>query len=384
MHKKLTWQPLAAAASLTLGGAMLGPGCKEIQQAQQDLCCSDFVPGKDLSAVNWGLEGQAEANYGALMQAIADFTAASVGMVTDVANACQSIAVDLGESPTAVTETDAGLRAQQWCSLAKARIGELTIAVSFQPPSCNVNVNVQASCEASCNIDASCELTPAQIVARCEPGQLTGKCTAQCQGTCEGSANLAVACEGTCQGACEGTCEGTCDKETLGGDCKGKCAGKCVGECRGSCVYDATATVTCDGDCTGGCSVDYQAPKCKVDLTPPSAECNIDANCAASCQASASAKAECVPPTVLVTGDTDLAMATLKKNLPAILTVAEARAQLLIDQADAVAQAAAAADYSSVKAVACLIPAGAAIQTAVENLAVSLDASVLVVGALGT
>lgn len=371
---------LAALAALGIGGIAAAPGCSELQKAQSELCCSEFVPGNDLSSVNWGLSGNAELNYGALMQAIADFSATATSTVTDVSNACQAIAVDLGVDPGAVTATNPGERAKQWCSQAVTAIGSTDVSISFQPPSCTVNASVQASCEGKCSASAECEITPAEIIARCEPGKLAGKCEGSCTGSCTGSANLAVNCEGTCSGTCTGTCDGTCSKTTPGGtECNGECDGTCTGECRGSCELAANANVQCNGECSGSCDVEFTAPKCEGSLSPPKAECQVNAECNASCSASASAKAECKEPSVAITSSNPNLVATLEANLPKLLVVAEAKGNLLLGQAEAVLNAAGNASFDSTKSIACLIPAGAAIESAVGNIEASLSASVSVV-----
>lgn len=388
MNTKTKWR--VALMPVVLAGLAIVPlqGCDQVTEAQQSLCCSEFTPGADLAAVDWKLEGQAGLNFGAFMQATSDFTGAATAMVSDVANACQAIAVDLGAAPGDVTATKPDERAKAWCQIAvdKIKAVNVTVSVNFQPPSCTVNASVQANCEGKCSANVACEITPAQIVARCDPGKLSGRCTAQCTGSCEGSANLAVACEGTCGGTCEGQCMGTCAVQDAMGNCKGACDGKCTGECRGSCQVDANAMVQCNADCTGGCSVEYEAPKCKAKLSPPSAECQADVDCNASCEASASVKAECREPSLEIVTSTnaDELVATLKANLPKLLTVAKARGKLLVDNAQVVVQASGSIEVGgSVKATACLIPAAAAIVQAASNAEASLTASVSVVGSLG-
>lgn len=378
-----------AAAPVLLAGIVVIPafGCEDIQNAQSSLCCSEFTPGADLAAVEWGLDGQAELNYGAFMQAVSDFTGAAGGMISDVTNSCRAIAVDLGAAEGEVTETQPDARARAWCDLAIARIGDAgaNLSIRFQPPSCTVDVSAQANCEARCSANVECKLTPAEIIARCDPGKLSGRCTAQCEGSCEGSANLAVNCEGTCEGTCEGDCTGQCSATGQGGECRGACDGTCKGQCRGSCAIDAKANVTCNADCTGGCSVEYEAPKCTAQLSPPSAECQGSAECNGSCDASASARAQCKEPSIEISGqgDVDRLVSTLRLNLPRLLLVAQARGQLLLENAQAVVELGGNLGGSvggSVKAGACLIPAGTAIEQAAQNITASLDASVKVMG----
>jgi modification target Cys-rich repeat protein len=384
--------PLALAAL-----ALPAAGCDEagIPNPTEDLCCTDFEVGADLSAADWGIEGSANATFSAFMQATADFAGVTTAVVNDVASACQAMALDMGASEADVTATDAAGRAEAWCQLAVTQINTVvkaqgSVTIKAQPPSCELSVSAQASCEASCTANVMCEAQLGDIKARCDAGQLSGSCTAECSGTCEGSANLAVACEGTCSGTCEGQCQGTCATQGAGGECAGSCDGTCTGKCRGSCAVEANANVQCEGSCTGGCSVELQAPRCKAELTPPSAECSGEAECSGSCKASASAKAECRPGSVEVvaTGMVDARhIASLKLNLPKILMIAQARGELLFQNASALVTLSGdlvvRAPDLSVKAGLCAIPAAAALATAADNLQASVSASASITGALG-
>ncbi|WP_441291380.1 hypothetical protein ACSRUE_13735 [Sorangium sp. KYC3313] len=382
MNIRVTWR--IAAFPLALAGLSVIPamGCDKVSELQNDVCCRDFTPGADLATVEWGLEGEAELNYGAFMQSVSDFTGAAGAIVADVTSACQAIALDLGADVATITATKPNERAEQWCELAVDALGDATagLSITFQPPSCTVDASVQANCEARCSANVECQLTPAEVVARCDPGQLSGRCEGKCTGSCEGSANLAVHCEGTCQGTCEGTCDGECSATTAGGDCRGECQGTCTGECRGSCAFAAEAEVQCNADCSGSCDVQFKAPKCKAELKPPSAECQGSAECSGSCEASASAKASCREPAVNIEGgaDVEAAIATLKANLPRLLVVAHARGELLLASAQAVVEAGGhleGAATGSVKAGACLIPATNAITQAVENIQAGIAGS---------
>lgn len=395
MKSNVKWRLLAVPAALMMLG-IPAVGCDQLAGATDTLCCKDFKVGADLSAVDWDITGDGKATFGAFMQATADFAGTATASVTEVGSACQAIAVDLGADPNGVKETDNAKRTTAWCNLAVGQInaqfaGKLVVVA--QPPSCSFNASVQANCEAKCTATASCEAELGDIKARCTPAELSGKCKAECTGTCEGSANLAVGCTGVCDGTCEGKCMGACSKTGMGGDCRGACDGTCTGECRGSCKIDSGAKVTCQGDCTGGCSVDVVAPKCKAELTPPSAMCSGKAECSGSCKASASAKAECTAPSIEVqfmgaaTVDTDLAVASLKLNLPKILVAFEGRGKILLENAkslvDVTGSFAGNAKDLSVKAGLCAIPAGEALVTAATNLQVTVTASSSVLSAVG-
>lgn len=358
------------------------------------LCCTDFKVGVDLTGADWEVEGSASATFSSFMQASADFAGVTTAVVNDVGSACQAMAIDMGAEESEVTETDAAGRAEHWCQLAVAQINAVvkangTISIVAQPPSCQFNANLQASCEGKCSANVDCQAELGNIEARCDPGKLSGKCDAECTGSCEGSANLAVSCEGTCEGTCQGTCEGNCSVEGPGGQCKGACDGKCDGECRGSCKVEAGANVACEGNCTGGCSVELRAPRCTVELTPPSAECQGDASCSGSCQASASASAECTPGSIEIdfTGNISAtAIASLKLNLPKLLLIVDARGAALLANAEALISVSAdlvvEAPDLSVKAGLCVLPAIDALVAAGENLDVSVSAGASVLGTL--
>lgn len=381
---RLAIVPAALAMFLALTG---GQGCETLEsakEAQEDLCCTDFVVGADLSNVNWKVEGATALQYSAFMQASGDFAATASLIVEDVARACKNIATDLGESPIAVTQTAPDARAQAWCTLAVAKMklrNSASVKVVAEAPKCTVEASAQASCEGKCSAKAECQVTPGQLEARCDPAQISGKCSAQCKGTCEGSATVAV----TCAGSCDGTCEGKCD----GQDGTATCAGKCEGKCKGSCKAEVGAEVKCEADCSGGCSVAYTAPKCKAELTPPSAECNADADCNASCKASASAKAECKPGRITIDGQADGELvATLQANLPIFIEIAQVRGQVLLSNLQALGQiggriSAKGSGDLGVKGVACIVPAAQAAALALKNVQTSLDASVSIQGSLG-
>lgn len=394
MKSNMKWRLLGAPLALMILGIPV-VGCDQVAGATDTLCCKDFKVGADLSAVDWEITGDSAATFGAFMQATSDFAGTATAAVADVGAACQAIAIDLGADAKGVKATDQAERTSAWCKLAVTQINAVLggkVTVVAQPPSCSFNANVQANCEAKCTVDASCEAELGDISVRCDPAEISGKCRTECTGTCEGSANLAVACEGTCEGTCEGKCMGNCSNTVQGGECRGSCDNVCKGECRGSCKVASGAKVTCTGDCTGGCSVAVTAPKCKGQLKPPSAKCQGSAECSGSCRASASAKAECTEPSVEVqfTGnasvDTDLAIASLRLNLPKIVTAAKGRVALLAADAQELVMTTSSfatnAKDLSVKAGLCAIPAGEALTQAGKNLKATVDASVSVLGAV--
>lgn len=382
------------------GATVSGAGCsaaEDLKKTQEALCCKDFEVGADLSNIDWEVDGDGSAKYSAFMVAAADFAAAAQAVVVDVSGACQSLAIDLGAKENEVQETAPDLRATAWCNLAVAKIesqikAKGSITVKAQPPSCSFSASAQASCEAKCSGKASCEVSGGDVTVRCDPGFLAVKCGGQCEAKCEGSANVAVACTGKCEGACEGKCDGA----AMGASASGQCAGTCEGTCRGTCDVSGKASVKCDGECTGGCKCPdgtdscKKAPRCKAELTPPSAECRGEADCSASCKASASAKADCKEGSVTVsaTGSIDAdALASLQANLPKIVAVVKARGAYLQANAQALVEASiglkAAAPDLSVKAAACIIPAFEAVSTAAKNASAGGTASVKVTASVG-
>jgi len=383
----------AAPIAITMALVPTLSGCgDDLGNPLDALCCSDFKIGADLSGVDWGLDGQANVDFGLAMQAIGDFSAVASAVVTDLGTACRSMAVDMGEDENAVNETDSAERAKSWCALAASAVASLkaeaSLTITFQEPKCSFSASAQANCEASCTANVECEAELGDVSVRCEGGELSGKCEGTCSGKCEGSANLAVACEGTCEGSCEGECQGGCEADPSGANCTGECSGTCNGECKGSCTMEANAEVECSGSCDASCSVELKAPKCDAELTPPSAECSGSAECGGSCEASASAKAECTPPALTVEAsgavslDIELKIAALKLHLPQILLIARARGELLVNNAQAVLSIAGNLDAAlegDATAVLCIVPAVVAIGDAVVNAEASLSASVSVV-----
>ncbi|NUP06460.1 MAG: hypothetical protein HOW73_10415 [Polyangiaceae bacterium] len=365
---------VVALGAVTAPLAIAGAGC-DGSNPLGAICCEDFKPGTNMLEVDWGIDDATlNARFGVAIQAIGDFSGAATGMVTDLGTLCRNMAVELGEDPNSVTTADPGEYTTQWCAKASAQLSTISaeLTISYQPAQCTFSAEVQASCEGHCDVEGGC--TPGSVEVRCTEGELSVKCEGElsCHGKCEGSANVAVTCDGTCQGECEGTCQGNQN----GGQCEGTCQGKC----RGSCDVSGSAGVTCEGECVGeaACSGTATAPKCTGTLDPP--ECNLDADCEASCEASASAKAECTPPAVSIEGSETLSakIAVLKKYLPEIIVIGEARAKLLVDQAEVMVEVSGNLDAAlegDGKAVFCIIPAGVAIADALANIQVSFEAA---------
>jgi len=438
MSNLIRFKPLTVLALTGVTVASMMTGCNKIADAQKGLCCSEFQVGADLSGVDFELDGKIDGQYRALAQASADLGAVAAGAITDVSIACENIARDMGADPK---DTDAAAaltgsaKVTAMCKLASAQIdatfgasasvqGKLT--VDFQPPVCTASISAQASCEGGCDVDAKCDAMAK--LPTCDGGKLTVECSGSCDVTamtpkisCTGSCT--GKCEGSCKAeagatvACDGTCEGTCTADAMGGTGKGiQADGSCQGQCDGKCTAKAGVMVDCKGTCEGSCDAkcdaqpggvkmkcdgqcmgDFEAPKCEGGTAK--LDCKVDADCKANCSASASAKAECQPPSLnvdfAVTGKVDAAaqakidvgLASLKANLPNLLIVLKARGKAFADGISATVTAsgkiAGSAGDLSGKATACLIPIGAAVESASGDFKATLDATVKVTGSAG-
>ena len=363
-------------AMLAVPAAMMATGCDEASSVAQGLCCTDFRPGADLNGVDWQVDAQNKLEFSAFMQASADFSASASSIVSDLAVACQELAVDLGASDSDVTESDPGKRAEQWCNLAADKLsakvkaaGQVTI--SAQPPVCTISASAKAKCEADCSLNPDCQVTPGKLPT-CDGGELRFSCQGKCSGSCTGSAELAV----TCSGSCEGTCEGKCD----GNDSTASCAGTCEGKCRGTCKAAADVSVQCEGECSGSCEGEIRGPKCTGGVTPK-IDCTVDPKCEGSCSASVQARADCEPGEVTVTGGLDEAtVVAIKNSLPRIRALLDGRVKLLggsINDLISLSGSVNSSVTASAKATGCLVTAVApALTNASEQLVAAGRASV--------
>jgi len=358
MKNQIKKGAIVSALPLLALGAMMIPGAA-CGGDDNPLCCSEnnFQVGGTITAE---IGGSAKSQVAA--QAVADFAGVASAMVEDLSAACRNIATDLGVSRE---ESDGALAgkedkadiAQAWCGLAVGAIAKIKteigarVEVEVKKPECTVSASASLDCQAGCKVDANCNVSAE--LPTCEGGKLE----VSCSGECKGEANASISCEGSCVGECtggcqasggvecNGKCEGTCEAsgsasgnglEADGkctGVCKGTCevtkpgvdcSGSCKGSCKGTCKASAGASVKCDGSCQGTA----EPIKCSGGK-PPTASCEVDADCGASCNASASAKASCTPPAVSVTveaggsitGDAQLKLAKLKATLQANLSV---------------------------------------------------------------
>lgn len=388
MHNVM--RKVTLAALIALPTMVASAGCDKLEEARDAACCTDYKVGADLTSVDWGIEGKGNADFGAFMQASADFSASATALVGDLAVVCQELAVSLGAEDNAVNVniTDPGQRAKEWCNVVSARITAAgSIKIEAQPPVCSASLTAQASCEGKCSVEGSCDLDAGEL-PKCEGGELSFTCEGSCSGSCSGSAELAVTCDGTCEGSCNGTCEGTCEAKDGAGNCVGKCTGSCTGKCEGKCTAKAGVDVQCEGECSGSCSGKAKAPKCSGGK-PPTLNCNASADCKASCSASVQAKAECKPGSVKVVAAGNFSarqVASLEASLPRIRALLEGKVKLLAGNAQAVIDigASVTANVSlSAKATGCLIPAVESLKEAGSNLSATLEAGASISGSIG-
>jgi hypothetical protein len=312
-----------------------------------------------------------EARVASLRAASDALIAESDALKAEVAAACYDIALDLDVAdiePVPAEITDEYV--QTICTAAATAIdaqltAEITVDVLVQGGYCEVDAQAQIDCEASCDIEGECD--PGSIETRCDPGHLVVDCNGACQAEayCLGSVDYEATCDGTCSALCKGECDGVAGPPD-GVVCEGRCNGTCTGECH----IAADVDIECGASvrCRGGCTTDYEAPECETEIEPPA--CDIDADCEAGCQGQASFEAECFPPEVLVVVDGDVDpdfVGTITDNFPVIYNAFMLHGPIILEQAAAVATAA--ADV-----------ADAAGESALCNFLVTVDSSAALYG----
>ncbi len=334
---------------------LLGEG---VSNTLAGAACPEWSSGRAIGAAYSG-QAALDAQIGVFVQSALEISRLTVQMRDEVRDACARMGKDLGVGANELGGEDP----RQACQAVRARIdqilrasGQASLQVRADPPRCTVDANLEARCHAECKV----QLTPAQIEARCEPGKLAGTC----QGTCQGS------CDGTCAGSCNGTCSAT--------DAQGRCAGSCDGTCRG----------TCQGTCHASCQGTWQAPRCEGTLRGPSA----DADCAAACRARADVKASCTPARIQVqasagAAELDRLAATLRANLPTLLTAQWRLSRQIAGDVKALSKAGASLrgrlQSAGSHALACVSAAVNAAAEASVRVSVSVEASASVSGSVG-
>lgn len=335
------------------GGGLLG--------GLSGIACPELAGGGSALRGNYTAKAGLNVKIGAFVQAGKDLLALSTRMDGEITTACKRMAADLGVPPEKLVPAQGVAASTAACNAVSAEIGAAlkggaTLKAEFTPPKCEVNASAQASCEGQCKV----EVEPAEIVAKCDPGKLSGQC------------------KGTCSGKCEGTCKGTCQGECAVKDAQGKCAGQCNGTCQGSC------SATCHASCKG----EWRAPKCEGHVTPP----KVDADCKASCDASAKITAHCTKPALNLQASANAealgkVIATLRTNLPVLITAQykigkeiAADLQTLVRVGGSLRGELSGAGS---KAIACVTAAVSAVASASVSVNVSFKASASVSGKAG-
>ncbi len=410
ISRKLKFGVLAVAAVVI---PVVTNGCSAVQNAQNSLCCPEFQPGGDMTAVAAKADVSVRGNVYAIAQASGDLIALANQAAADVTTACRNIAVDLGTDPLSYTQdpnstTPASDALTYWCGAAQTDLGTalkgVTLTATFDPPQCTASIQAQADCQARCDVSGKCDIKAnpptctggtleveckgdCDVTAKAPTIDCEGSCTGMCSGTCQAQGSTAVECDGTCDGtcaagkqgsgiqadgSCKGTCSGTCHlRSTAKVSCQGSCSGTCDAKCT-----TTPGQVSCK--CSGSCSADYQPLECKGGKLEGG--CQVDAQCQANCNASVQARAECTPPKVSVslTGGTDLTAVerTLEQNLPIIITIVKARGQQAADLIQTILQSAGSIQGTvNADTVGCFTAMIAQLQTAQVNFKATLNGS---------
>jgi hypothetical protein len=323
--------------------------------------CPELSGNVDALHAQYSANARANAKIRAFVQASKDLAEVSLQIESEATDACQRMAFDLGVGQPTPTTNEPGGRARYSCGIVAAKIDALlregvSVRAQATPPTCQASASASASCQGAC----TAELDPGEIVARCEPGKLSGICRGQCVGRCDGR--------------CDGACNGTCTARNANGQCAGACSGQCTG--------------TCDTTCHAQCSGQWQAPRCEGYVRPPSA----DAECDASCRAHADVHASCSPAVVSVQVSQNAALAarlaaTLQANLPQLLHAELALGRRLMADADVVVRVGAALPKivgdAGAHALACVGASADASARASVSIKVSVQASASVSGRVG-
>lgn len=346
-HTVLRWGLLLVATSLA--------GCGEQRINRIYDTCDNFRIGRDMTAVDWGLPGQENVDFGLMAQAAGDLSAIAATRAAELGSTCRAMAIALGADANAVTTTDPGERVWKWCSEAetaaasfRAEVEESGRLVSLSAPGlCLFGSSIQPTCEARCNPKPACAAQLSNIEARCDAYRLYGACAGGCARACVGSPALAIACEGSCEGTCIGACSSGCENDPSGLDCVGLCEDTCSGECRGTCWMDDGVSTTCAGFCDTSCDVDLEMHRCARPLTAPSAECAGSERCNTACEAIASTRVTCTTPSLVVAldgeytadhqADLERRLASIQLYLPKVMRASHERGELLVVQTNRLA-----------------------------------------------
>jgi hypothetical protein len=330
--------------------------------ALDTVACPELGANANALTAQYTANARANAKIRTFVQAAKDLASVSVQIENEAAEACRRMAFDIGMTAQELRpRNEPGGNASGSCGALGAKLDALfrqgiAVRVSATPPRCQVNAQAGAACEGACNAD----LDPGEIVARCDPGKLSGFCQGQCGGRCDGR----------CSGACNGNCTAR--------NARGECAGACSGDCNG----------VCDATCHARCQGTWQAPRCEGFVRPPS----FDAECSASCRAHANIHGSCTPAAVnvQVSQNAELAArlaATMQANLPTLLHAELALGRRLLADVQVVGQVGAElpklVGNAGARALACIAASTNATARASISIKVSVQASASVTGKVG-
>ncbi len=351
------------AGAALLGALLVVPACQPGKfGGLGDGGCPQMGASVDALTATFSADAKANAKIRAFVQASKDISATAVQAEALAAEACLRIGADIGvTSEQMAPRPGAGGRAQGACEAVAGAMDAifrqgLRVSVRVTPPQCQADLQAHARCQGSCDVSVD----PGQIVAQCQPAQLSGFC------------------EGRCVGRCEGTCSGQCSGQCSAVDAQGRCNGQCSGECNGGC------SATCHARCEGR----WQAPQCAGHVRPPSA----DAECNASCNAHANVRAQCTPARVeaQASDNSELALRlvqSLQANLPMLLHAQISLGQRLAGDIRVVAQVGAQlpkiAGNAGLQGLACIAAGARATAEASVSIDVSVKASASVSGRAG-
>lgn len=318
------------ACGLISGLAVAAPGCEGLDLLEE---CGLVCPDTGIVEGNASISGIVSVD--AFFAAVIDVRNVALDVSGTVRVQLEGIAASLqieGYADMSLDDLSAAVAGGLQAKFAATLEGGITI--TYEPPKCEVNVDIAVEAAAECDVEVdpgsvevqcmgSCEVS-AEVAAECEASG-TLECQGQapnfaCEGSCSGSCQLevAAACEGTCQGTCEGSCS-ACTGGACNTDMNGfvtNCAGSCDTMCQGTCELEAGGSCSgrCEGECTytppsGGCEANATAKcdvsamadvecqgKCEGNVEPPS----VSAECEASVEAKAEANVECTPPSLSV------------------------------------------------------------------------------------
>jgi hypothetical protein len=333
--------PLRVGSGSSLANVLSNAACPELSRGAMN--------------ASFAADPKENATIRAFVTAAGSLSEVAAKAEADVAAACSQMGQDLDVPREDMEPQGNQRRVAAACSAVAARIDAIlqrgasaSVRADVTAPRCEANASAAASCKSQCEADVD----PGNVEASCAPGRLYGRCTGTCRGRCDGD--------------CKGACDGHCAAEGPGGECAGRCNGTCNG--------------TCSADCRGECTGEFVAPKCEASVERP----RVEAHCKASCDAHADLRASCTPAKVNVQANVDAEeitklVATLERNLPALITAQIAYGERIAGDVQALVRAGAelpdAMGKLTARAGACVASAATATVQAQASLRVTVQAS---------